>query len=606
VTVSESPSADSPTEDDADRVPPAASGIPSRRALLPAVAALALALLFIGFLTRGTWFYLDDWDFMVLRSDWSQSALLGPQNLNWHMWTVVLYTIYGGLWGITTYLPWRLTMMALLGLIGWLVARYTQRRVGGIFAAIAVFAVLITPGTEIALWPFQMGQLISLATGIGALVLGDREGRTWRSHAAVVVLLMVTVSASSAGVPMVALVAVDRILRPGRRREVLLVLPALVLYAWWNQKWGSLSPNLPTADLPSFAGAARQSIEVGIAAVQSGLGLSQNSAYGGLVGMVGVVGLIVLTTWRMVSGVGVDRARIAALVACLVIYWTLLTWGRSTVEGYQLSPRYVFISQLLLVLLVVELLGRRAEEREAQAPRLRQQWVAGSALIAVALLCGVALNARHMRDASRVLRNEADHQHAQVAALSMLTPEQRAGAPFYRGARDMVLAIGAGAYFKPPANRGVEAIDEPEVKALPGALRAYVDQFLLAIAAPDLPADQPRPGPTGTAPVVTAGAPALVRPAANPACVVAGTVGAPPAVYAIQPPAGRLLVENLSEQPMQLRGKRYGDDIGAVFPVTAAPGSRRTLALAPDRGTTPWSAFELTVAGRARVCAIGG
>lgn len=571
---------------------------------LPA-AVIAFGVLLNLYLTRGTWFYLDDWDFMVLRADWSQSALLGPQNLNWVFTTDVLYTILGAIFGVASYLPWRLVLAAALGVIGWQISRYASRRVGSVVAAIATLLVFITPGSEIALWPFQVGQLFAIAAGLAVILLGDRPTRPRWVPAAEVVLLMFAVASSSAGIPLVGLVIVDRLLRPGRRRQILVAVPALLLYAWWNQKWGSLSPVVPASNLQSFAAAARQGLEVGIAAIQSLLGLGTHPISGGFLGMVGLLGLVAVVTWRLFGPVPGDRARILAIVAAIAAYWTLLAWGRSSVPGYLLSPRYLFFSQILLILLIVELLSPAPQEATASRG-FRRGYRVVIAGLAVALLFGAAFNARSLRDASRSFRNEGDHQHAQVAALSVLTPQERTVAPFYRGARDMVLPAGGATYFKPPASRGLEPLSEAEVKALSPAMRGYVDRFLLGAISGEVPADQPRPAPVGAPATVTSTVPgAPIRPGSRSECVVVGAKNAPAAAYALGLRKGQsVLLENIGAAPMELRGKRYADAIANAYPIAVAPGVARTLGWTPDQGTAPW-AFELR-ADRARICTTGG
>ncbi|MEH3055214.1 MAG: hypothetical protein PGN13_14640 [Patulibacter minatonensis] len=580
---------------------PAAPFLTRRAMLLPGLAVVFGVLLTL-YLNRSTWFYLDDWDFVVLRADWSQGALLGPQNLNWVMTTDIVYTLLGRVFGVSTYVPWRIVAAIALGVVGWQIGRYAAPRVGRVIAAVAVLAVFITPGWEISLWPFQMGQLLALAAGLGAILLVDhRSERTWRRELALVALLVFAVTSSSAGIPLLGMFIVDRLLRPGRRRDVLVALPALVLYAWWNQKWGSLSPNLPASNLESFLAATRQAIEVAMAALQSMLGLQDHTAIGGFLSVVALLGLVVVATWRLLTGHAPDRARILAIVAGLAAYWVLLAWGRSSVPGYETSPRYLFFSQVLLVLLVVELVGRTAAERLAEPARERRVAVGLGVLATLGLAVGMIGNLSSLRSGSVYLRNEGQHQEAQYAALSLLPQPTRAAAPLYRGAHDYVLPMAAGAYFDHPGPPKMPVRSEAEVRDLPAATRGFVDRYLLLLRSVEVPAGQPRGVPAEPRPELVA-APGTAVKRVGRSCVA---VNGPRAAYPLNLATGASVeIENTGTEPVELRGRRYADTLTGSVPVAIGPGAVRRLTNPPDLGKAPWT-FEIT-ASRAHLCSTEG
>lgn len=477
-----------------------------RSALAPAVAAcLGFALTL--YLTRGLWFDADDWDFMVFRSDWSSLALLGPQNYNWHLWNTVVFTIFGDIWGFSTFVPFRILGSGLFAVVCFQVVRYAQVRGAGrlLLAGIAL-GIVITPGWEIALWPFQFSQLLSVACGLGALMLVDAARPGARRALAVAALLVVAMTASSAGPPMLVLYLGDRLLRSGRRRELLLALPALAIYGWWNHKWGSTSPNMPPATLEQFLMASRHTLELATGAVQSLVGLGGRPALGPAVGTAGVVALIAVITLRLVLPPRTDRVRVLALVGTMAVYWTLLWWGRNNMPNLPLQPRYLFITQVLMLLLMVELFARGrtaadAPEAAEADPGRRPGWLlAGTAALTVALLVASLPHLTGMRAGARKLRTESDQMRAQIVALSLLPTLERQTAPLFREARTRQLAAPAGPYFAQDGRFGIPLRTERDVQELRPVERAHLDGFLLGLTAAPAQAGVPMPEPSGAAP----------------------------------------------------------------------------------------------------------
>src|SRR5204862_3626223 len=82
--------------------------------------------------------------------------------------------------GMNHYVPYRLLVIAgHLCCVG-LLFGYVRRRVGDFLALLAAAVLLfLGPGSEDIIWPFQIAWLISIAAGLGALLLidrGDRKG----------------------------------------------------------------------------------------------------------------------------------------------------------------------------------------------------------------------------------------------------------------------------------------------------------------------------------------------------------------------------------------------------------------------------------------------
>ena len=108
-----------------------------------AFAITVLAAAFILFVDRGTTFLIDDWAYLSSRVPAiSKVTLFASQNGNWATTEVFVYRALADIFGIGSYLPWRLTSLALhLGccVIVYVLAR---RRIGPWWALLPLALVL--------------------------------------------------------------------------------------------------------------------------------------------------------------------------------------------------------------------------------------------------------------------------------------------------------------------------------------------------------------------------------------------------------------------------------------------------------------------------------
>ena len=166
-----------------------------------------------------------------------------------------MYRVLAELFGIGSYLPWRLTALAIhLGCCA-LVYVLARRRLGPWWALVPLALVLVTRGWETVLWPFQMGQMLSILCGLGALVALDR--RDWRGDLAASLLLVLALASSSFGPPLVLAVAVELVLSRWRALWVL-VAPAAA-YLWWHFEYNAVLPSQGATNLSGI----RYALELG-------------------------------------------------------------------------------------------------------------------------------------------------------------------------------------------------------------------------------------------------------------------------------------------------------------------------------------------------------
>jgi len=561
-------------------------------ALLVVAGAVALVLI----ANRGTWFYLDDWDFAWRAADFSDDSIFNPQNQNWHTTVVLVYRAMLEVFGMSSYVPFRLLEAALVAGLGVLAYLYARERIGPWWALIPVALIVVSPGFEPLLWPFQIGLLMSAVSGLGAILLLDREP----TRAALIgagALLVVAVASSSAGVPLVAVAVYDRLLRPGRRLEALVGLPAMLAYVLWYAEYGAREPKPNQLDAAAFNAAASRAIDIGDGVVQSLLGLSSQGAKGSLIGQIGLAVLVVVVCWRIFGPYSQGRGRVIALAGGLVTYWCLLAWGRALQPGIELSPRYVFLSQVLIVLLLVEVAVGVVAIRWAQPARV----VAAGVVMVVA---GLALidNVRAELDFGDILRDNARAMRGQVYGVSLLEDDRRAAASVFLEPLGSQIGRPTAQFFEPLDRFGWPTPSEADVRDLPAVGRARADQAQFAAYVSPTPSPASNLGGAPPEPIGRAGGEANLT--VSGPCLTMRAMEGQSAFLEVRPPATGMAVVNRGVTPLAVHGRRYAGDWTGPAKVDVAPRTALPVSLPPDRGSPGW---RIAVAGEAaRLCALRG
>jgi hypothetical protein len=371
--------------------------------------------------------------------------------------------------GLHDYAPYRVMVTAAHLLVGALVFIYAKQRVGVLAALIASAMMLyLGPAWNNFLWPFQTAWLISLAAGIGALVMLDRADRTGD----VVACALVAVSLASSGIGlMIALGVVVEIL-VGRRRwrdGWIFAVPLVPYVVWWvtyeSPNRGSVSGawllqhNIPL--VPSFAakGAA-----VTLSAVWGLAGQPERgNAHSALAFGAGLlVVAVVLLIWRLVQLRGLPP-RVATLLTITLSFWTLTAIRRA---DYSLpyESRYLYVGALLMILIAVEV------GRGVVLPRKIGFAVAGAAVAAV------LANAAVLIDAAAAFRKTGQIVRAETGALDIGRPVVAAGF-----VADPYQRILAGPYFATERAIGTPAASPTQIPTMPEFARVIADLELLHI-----------------------------------------------------------------------------------------------------------------------------
>jgi hypothetical protein len=284
----------------------------ARVALLAFAIVAVLSVPLLAFWGRHWWFWADDWDFLAARTGGNAGDLFRG---HYQHWTTLPILAYRGLWfvfGIKSYLPYQLLVIAVhLGAVALL--RVVMRRAGvspWMATLVALVFVFFGSGAENILIAFQITFVGALFFGLVQLLLADHDGRwdyrDWLGLLAGLAGLM----CSGVAIAMTIVVGIAMLLRRGWRVALLHTAPLAIAYGIWTQ----VSPD------GSSAGVYRtQSFVQVIKFVAIGIG----SAFGRLgqipeIGIVlAVVMLVGLALTLRETGLGALRGRLALPVALL-------------------------------------------------------------------------------------------------------------------------------------------------------------------------------------------------------------------------------------------------------------------------------------------------
>jgi hypothetical protein len=202
-------------------------------ATFAAVEVVALGLwLYLG---RFQWFFRDEWEFIAGRTTTDLDTFFRPHNEHWTTAPIVAYRLLYWLFGMRSYLPYRLLVLAVYLTTAALLL-LIMRRAGvhpWIATAAASLFAFFGAGWQNIIQPFQVCFTGALMFGLLQLLLADHDGpfdrRDWLGIGAGLVGLM----CSGVGVAMIVIVGISVCLRRGWRLAMLHVVPAATCYVVW-------------------------------------------------------------------------------------------------------------------------------------------------------------------------------------------------------------------------------------------------------------------------------------------------------------------------------------------------------------------------------------
>jgi hypothetical protein len=546
---------------------------------------LVAAARFLYVETRGATFWFDEWQWALGRREDNLDAFLEPHNGHLSLVPIVIYRLLFATFGLDVYGPYRLMVIAAhLGCVVLLFV-YASRRVGGVPALLAAALLLfLGPAWQNILWPFQVGWLISLGAGLGALLMLDRDDRLGDVTASI--LLALALASSGLGVPIAIGLAVDTLWGRRRWRDGWIVAAPLALYGIWWLGYQDSRVVGQLVDVPGFVADALA------ASLSSLLGLAGETvprergtllSFGRPLAVVAVV----LLGWRLVR-LGRIPPRVLTLLAIMSSFWV----GAELTRGAFSTPyesRYIYVGGLFVLLIAVEL-----------ARGVSVSW-RSVLLLGGVVTAAVVSNIGILRDGGDYFRKQGQVTRAVLGAVEvgrpLVKPDQVvAGLPGYP-----FVLVEAGSYFAAERAEGTPAATPAELETQPRYARKEADRELVRIhritperSSADL-ALGPRPAVEAFADgtVVDRGACVAFRPRGRSSGSVTGEL------EVTVPPAGVLLTAEGGAATVGVR--RFGDEFRDVGRL--APSASATVRIRSDRAGQAWH-MRVEPTERATVCGL--
>ena len=549
-------------------------------------ALLLVAAAFLLHESRGTTFWVDEWNWIQDRRGSGVDTFLEPHNEHLSLIPVVLYKLLFAAVGLEDYAPYRMMVIAAHLGCAVLVFVYVRRRAGSP-AGLCVAAILLFlgPAWQNVIWPFQVAWLISLAAGIGALLaldMGDRRGEIAAS-----VLLGMALASSGLGIAILAGVLVELLWeRRGLRVLWIVALPAIPYAIWWlaYHPAGLVKGNID--QVPHFtADAAAGALSALAGLTGSNVPDLNTLEWGRPLAVVMLAGLV----WSLVRRPRIPP-RVAALLAILLAFWVLTALRRAMLSQPDAS-RYLYVGGLFIMLLGAELVRGHAMHRRA-------------ALLVGPVVAAIVLsNAGVMRDGGRYLRVQAESARADLAALDIVRGRVEPGYVSADFPGTPFIALRPAAYYAAGDALGSPAYTPTALAGAPEPARLVADRELMRVldvrlrrppASPRLgQSPQVDPGAGGAS--SSSGACVGLRPAAP------YSSEGRPALEVTVPADGVLILADGG--PARVDVRRFAAGYAALRMSVVPSGGSAILRIPADRAAQPWHA-SVTPQGRVSVCGL--
>jgi hypothetical protein len=520
----------------------------AQRASIAGLAALALlAAVYLLHAGHGTVAFFDEWDWITRRRGISGDSLLGPHNGHLSLVPVLMYKALLQVAGLTHYWVFRVVLVLAHLVCVALMFLLARARVGTVGAAFAAaFIAVLGAAADDLVWAFQLGFVIGIAFGLGALLALDAGTR--RGDVAAALLLGLSLASASVGVAFLIAAAVEIALDPRRRQRWWVIGAPLALYAAWYLGYGESQIKRENLGVtPDFA-------------ADSG-----STAVGGIVGLTAEYGRVLLI--GLVAAVAVHVARAPALVPRLVALavaapaiWVLTGLSRADLHEPQ-APRYIYTGAVLVVLLICELARGRRVARPAQAVML-------GALLSFAAVA----NANTVDNTAGVLRDHANELRARLGALALVA--DRVG-PNYVPAPTVAPQLQAGRALEAQRDFGRIALSQAQLLRAPQAQGAAADDALRLA------------GSVTTAPTTDAGV---------------DRAGCSSGRDVVLAPGQEVTVS--AQAATGIVARRFAREFGQAPLAEVGPGGAVIVHTVRDTSDVPWR-LRVSSAGRVEVCRAG-
>jgi hypothetical protein len=552
---------------------------------VPVAIAFGVLLLLVGawlmYETRGTTLWFDEWLWAREYRDNSLDGFIAPHNGHPTLVPVAIYRLLFATAGIDVSAPYRAVGIAGHLLVVTVLFVYGLRRAGLAVALTAsVLLLFLGPGWQNIVWGLQIGWLVSIAGGLGALILLDRRDRF--GDVAASLLLLVCVAASGPGVAIAGGVLVEVLRGRGPRAAWIVAAPLAIFAVWWLAYQDSGTVRRELAMAPGFVADSAAATLSALAGLSGPLlGEAGPSQDWGRPLAVAAAALVLWRLWRVET----VPTRVLTLLAVLAAFWFLTAIQRAGV-GPAESSRYVYVSAAFVLALAIELVRGVAVSRRA--------WVVVAAAVALVTVANIG----DMRSGARYLREQGLLTRTGLTALEIARPVAALDRPATGIPGYPLVVVPAGEYFAMAEDLGTPAATVDELAGAPEAVRLRADEELAGVHGVTLePAEPPSaPGPPPAVDAATAGE------ATTGDCVEFEPAPAGPAEPApsvdLTVPAGGLVITGAATVAV----RRFADGFPEEPLGRIARGGSGLLAIREDLAPEPW---HVRVTPEARVTACG-
>lgn len=511
------------------------------------VLALAASGTLVLSLASNLSFAGDGWELLAGRPDWTAGTFLQPFNEHPIVLPALVYKVLLALFGMDSTLPFYGVSISVFLLCAVLLFMYMRQRVGDWVAlAGAVLVLFLGAAYEDLLWEFQMGFFGSIAAGLGALLLLDREDRVGDRVGSA--LLLVSTACSTLGIPFLfaAFAKVALGPRPRWRRAWVPLLPLAVYAIWWLGSGHSAGSEIGLADIPDLP---RYVFDAAAAGIASLLGREPIEASGHPPLLAQSLALILAAA--LVYWISRRREVPSGLIVALVLtfgFWGLLGLDRGP---QRFSSRFQYPSAVFLLIVATEVL------RGQRLPRLAT--LALVAITAGAVVGGISL----LESGYSIWKPRADGIKAELAAIDIAGG---AADPAYSISLPPSIALRVGQYRDAERRHGTPAYSEAQLLSAPEGQKQIADRTLAAAIGLGLQA-RPEAGQ-------------LLR---------CRELDPPEGTYAEArlSSAGRFRLENRADRMVTVGVARFS--LASAAPLGYLPAqASRSLHLPPDRSARPW------------------
>ncbi|HWM12439.1 MAG TPA: hypothetical protein VNO82_23970 [Solirubrobacteraceae bacterium] len=555
-------------------------GAKERRIALALGALLVITGAWLMYESRGTTLWFDEWLFALEYDDNSLGDIIEPTNGHPTLVPVLVYRLLFATVGIDGSAAYRAVGVGGHLLVVAVLFVYTLRRAGAAVALVAAVLILfLGPGWQNIVWGLQIGWLVSIAGGLGALLALDRRDRA--GDIAACALVFLTIAASGPGIAIAAGLIVEVVRTRGWRGAWIALAPFGLFALWWLAYQDSGAVRRTVTLAPGFAADSAAATLSALAGLSGPL-LGEETASPGW-GRPLALAAAALVVWRLW---GMERVptRVWTLLAVLGAFWFLTGVQRAGI-GPAESSRYVYVGAVFAVALAVELVRGVAIPRRA--------WIVIAAAVAVITVANIG----DMRSGAAFLRDQGLLTRTGLTAVEIarpvLDPGQELGAiPGYP-----LVVVRAGQYFDIERDLGTPAATVDELAGAAENVRLRADEELTAMHGVTLLPSEP--ARAGAAPMVDAVAAGEVGE--RDGCVEFTPAAAGPAeprpALDLTIPTGGLVITGEATVAVRRFADGFPDDpIGRI-----SRGGSGLLAIRADGAPQPWHA-RVAPAGRVTAC----